>query len=658
MFSPVIPIVILDADAGSGYIYSSQYAQVLSWAAANGATAPAYDYDKIQEDIMVRALVDSGIWAQSDQIFNFSTTGDKAFSLINLKSPGTLNASYSASQPDFLPGRGFSANAAGPYVNTNYIPSSSATNFTQNNAGIFVHIDSSDPGNTSETDFGAAGAATLHGISLVSRNSSNGTLVRLNEATAMIVSSPPSTDTFGNWAISRSASNVIKLFHNETQIGATLTQASTGLCTVSIALGGYNSNGSVITQSIKVYSFYLIGANLDSYISTLGTIVNTYLAARQVINTVSFPNRDNITDYISSISQLSSNFTYSPPAQELIKGTVPTGGGYQAAALASNDCIYFGVGSGTSFLKVNTITKVVSSFGTVAVGSLKYGAIVHVNGFCYLIPSNSTVVTKINTSNDSVTYFDSSGVKGTESGNLTGTTKWYGGFIGVDGKIYCLPYTATSILIIDPTTDAITFMDFSGIIGSISGNMTGTQKWDTGIKYGRYIYGTPSDTTTILKIDTQTQTCSTFGTFPAGTAKWSLTAIGSNGYIYMFPYFSNNIIKLDPSNDTYSYLSTTIGSVDSNEKVFACNVMPDGGILLVMAGVIYPNNYMFNPNNDSLTPFARIDTSIVSCGGALAKDGSYYGCPLSSSRVVRFFYPKRTISLDDDFIFNQHIHGF
>ena len=56
---------------------------------------------------------------------------------------------------------------------------------------------------------------------------------------------------------------------------------------------------------------------------------------------------------------------------------------------------------------------------------------------------------------------------------LTGTIKWQGGVLAPNGKIYCIPYSSTNVLIIDPATDIAEQTSITGL--------TGGNKWYGGV---------------------------------------------------------------------------------------------------------------------------------------------------------------------------------
>ena len=76
-------------------------------------------------------------------------------------------------------------------------------------------------------------------------------------------------------------------------------------------------------------------------------------------------------------------------------------------------------------------------------------------------------------------------------GSLSGTLKWVGGVLAPNGKIYCVPYSSTQVLEIDPVTNTTT----------LSGSLSGTVKWIGGVlaPNGK-IYCVPLDSTQVLEI--------------------------------------------------------------------------------------------------------------------------------------------------------------
>ena len=78
--------------------------------------------------------------------------------------------------------------------------------------------------------------------------------------------------------------------------------------------------------------------------------------------------------------------------------------------------------------------------------------------------------------------------------DLSGSTKWFGGVLGPDGKIYGIPFNSTDILIIDPIAGTATR-------SAMGASLSGTEKWVGGVlgPDGK-IYGIPFDLPAILAI--------------------------------------------------------------------------------------------------------------------------------------------------------------
>ena len=78
--------------------------------------------------------------------------------------------------------------------------------------------------------------------------------------------------------------------------------------------------------------------------------------------------------------------------------------------------------------------------------------------------------------------------------SLSGTSKWIGGVLGGDGKIYCTPTNSSDILIIDPANQTATRSNMGASLNSnyiCNGGVLGRD--------GK-IYGIPDDVSDILII--------------------------------------------------------------------------------------------------------------------------------------------------------------
>lgn len=139
--------------------------------------------------------------------------------------------------------------------------------------------------------------------------------------------------------------------------------------------------------------------------------------------------------------------------------------------------------------------------------------------------------------------------------------KWQGGVLARNGKIYCVPHSATAVLIIDPETDTWTIPT----IGPLSGLGDGPYKWYNGVlaPNGR-IYCGPYSSSSILVIVPENDTAYTIDTKSGADYKWGTGALAANGLIYYSPFNISSVLELDPATDTlrpfgtfdrYSFLS-------------------------------------------------------------------------------------------------------
>ena len=135
---------------------------------------------------------------------------------------------------------------------------------------------------------------------------------------------------------------------------------------------------------------------------------------------------------------------------------------YQGGVLAPTGAIYFIPFTSTRALKVDTYTDTVSLIGSTysSPASGKWsGGVLAPNGKIYCVPYSATAVMVIDPQTDTTYTF----------GNVTpltgytnqSTGHWAGGFLGIDNKIYCFPYTAQNVLVIDPETDTLDYFPFS-----------------------------------------------------------------------------------------------------------------------------------------------------------------------------------------------------
>lgn len=170
------------------------------------------------------------------------------------------------------------------------------------------------------------------------------------------------------------------------------------------------------------------------------------------------------------------------------------------------------------------------------------------------------------------------------------TSKWFGGVLGSDGKIYGIPYNQTDILIIDPLTNtasrSLMGMKFvernqtAGFAADVTWNtsLSGINKWCGGIlaPNGK-IYAIPYNATDFLIIDPANNTATrsklgmdsniTSSLTLSGAAKWAGGVLAPDGKIYGIPFDSPDILIIDPLNNTATRTNMTATLTDAGKWV-------------------------------------------------------------------------------------------
>ena len=200
------------------------------------------------------------------------------------------------------------------------------------------------------------------------------------------------------------------------------------------------------------------------------------------------------------------------------------GAGVTPSVVGAGRSVGIAITSGASAVSVaSSITTAFSSDAAFTVGDSGIGTVYFVAN----TPNNFTD-SSAGTSGFAVTTTSNG------SGSLSGTSKWVGGVLAPNGKIYGIPVNSTSVLVIDPATNTT----------STFGSLSGTSKWYGGVlaPNGK-IYGIPYTSTSILVIDPATNTTSTFGSL-SGTSKWIGGVLAPNGKIYGIPYYSTSVLSI------------------------------------------------------------------------------------------------------------------
>lgn len=216
---------------------------------------------------LIDSLVTNGIWAKLDALYIFATD-TSAHALLNVKSTSFVPTLVNA--PTFTADRGFTGNGTSSYVDSNFNPTTSGGQFTQNSACF---------GAWSLTTATAAGSVVDAGWI-----STNGTFVRCKALSGSYSGrvNQGTSDTFavadgaGLFSVNRSASNATQHYRNASSLGTSAT-VSTAQINHSLCFG--TSDGT--TFSPRQWAGGFVSSSLNGTEQT--NLYNAMLAYMQAV---------------------------------------------------------------------------------------------------------------------------------------------------------------------------------------------------------------------------------------------------------------------------------------------------------------------------------------------------------------------------------------
>lgn len=268
---------------------------------------------------------------------------------------------------------------------------------------------------------------------------------------------------------------------------------------------------------------------------------------------------------------------------------------------------------------VRDSTPTMSTFGKIepdwGAGSSGYsylylGGVAAPNGKIYCPPVWATTILTIDTVNKRVQNLGKF--------SFLGEASYNGGILAPNGKIYCAPCEAASVLVIDPKTDTF---EQVGIV-------TGTKKY-SGIVLAPNgkAYCIPYNAEKILVIDPETHGFEFVGSFN-GQAKFTGGVLSKNGKIYCIPWEKKSILVIDPLTNTTTEIPCP-----------ALNATYGGGVL-APNGKIYCAPYngtsllVIDPETDTYEQIGSLSGDNLYLAGALAPDGKIYFAPRSAASIL------------------------
>ena len=208
----------------------------------------------------------------------------------------------------------------------------------------------------------------------------------------------------------------------------------------------------------------------------------------------------------------------------------------------------------------------------------------------------------------------------------TTTTKWFGGVLHPNGKIYCAPASAQDLLVIDTTTQTAIRRTYAGVTLDAT-----PQKYAGGCLGGDgKIYFVPRSTeATVLVVDPATETAiqTDFG-LPLGTGaveeqKWIGASVGLNGKIYCIPFLGDKVMVIDPATSTAELTNFGLDLTDADKSVGA-QLHPNGKIYCAPRGA--PDVLVIDTNLPTATAI-RTNFGLNLATGSGGLNGMKYAMP-------------------------------
>jgi hypothetical protein len=244
-----------------GFAYDTDYQAILDYATTQGYTLPS-ESQRLKQNTLLIALKDAGVWSKLDTFANFATDGSSQFALIDWKRLTQYNASTS---PTFTTNEGFMGNGTSSYIDTNFNPATSGSNYTLNNASRYLFM------------YMASGTSSLDGVITAGLNNMARTTTpnhRINSTLGLTGGTFEFNATRGMKSIHRTSSLNVTLFNDNTASTPQRTSLSTSI----------RSENQFILRSGSAYggheiSMYAMGASLVSENAAFVTAYNTYITS-------------------------------------------------------------------------------------------------------------------------------------------------------------------------------------------------------------------------------------------------------------------------------------------------------------------------------------------------------------------------------------------
>jgi hypothetical protein len=288
-------------------------------------------------------------------------------------------------------------------------------------------------------------------------------------------------------------------------------------------------------------------------------------------------------------------------------------------------------------------------------GSKWSGFVMNSNNIIYGIPSNANKIIVFDPISKNVEYLDLSGID--PSLNINLGNKWIGGAISPTGILVGAPFSYNKILMVDTNTNDISTVS---IPEDILNDATGTNsRWNTvgTTPNNSLFYFCPGRSRRVLTFDYNTFDVSSI-LLPSDISgitgtKYNATVLGTNKNMYMFPRDSSNVLIIDTLMNDVSYVNIPIIPNEDGSM----NNLYYGGVLannkkIYTIPLLNRNILEFDPSDNTfdfiqlpLSPLVQFNPPVFNwVNGILGRNGNIYGIPFNGNVVLEFNPETREIN--------------
>ena len=276
-------MIILNPYRFSSGSFSAEYQAVLDFATANTITIPS-DQQNIQNDRIVRGLVDLGVWDVLDLFYLCGQeSGREEFARLNYIDPANyeLEQNTPSLVPDFIAGAGFKHSADNKYYNTRFRPDTDATHQTADDAAImFKLFDFPTTYTGANRIFGGRSGTGAKEINI--GNNGSGTLLARFNGGSHAMNFSNQTDINGHFLIDRNGVDQTNYLNSV----ATNTGLSLGTSALSDKLQhflGLNNNGVANAIGTGGIEYLMFGGSFRSVQSDVYDLMQTAGAVNDIV---------------------------------------------------------------------------------------------------------------------------------------------------------------------------------------------------------------------------------------------------------------------------------------------------------------------------------------------------------------------------------------